>query len=138
MDVIAAFTAIRSTLETLKTAVEVRDYTKISEAQLPLFSQIFDLYQEVMKLTESNAALKKEVAQLHEEISRAKDLKAEIDADYERHMTPAGATVYRSKNPAKQSEYLCANCVAEGKKTFLQPTILGSVRNCPTHGTVKC
>lgn len=138
MDVITTFTAIRGTLDALKTAVEIRDYTKAAEAQLPLLNQVLDLYQEAMKLSESNATLKKEVLRLQEEIGRMKDLKAEMNADYERYMTPGGATVYRPKDPSKQFEYLCANCMSDGKKTFLQPTILGSVRNCPVHGTIKC
>lgn len=148
MTISTALAGFKTSLDLLKNAIAARDDLKLAEARSTLLDRVIDIQNECLGLQEkqqmlidAKQALTERVAQLEQEIEKARSSAADIADNYEKWTSMSGATVYRSKpgvGANGSTEYLCADCATEGKKTFLKPTIVGRVFNCPAgHGHIK-
>lgn len=141
-----ALSAVRGTFELAKLAIDVRDANKLNEARLAMHERLIDLTSSALALQEKQAALVQEKQTLEAQIA---DLKRQVgcleawDRDleqYERSQTQGGAIAYvdrSTRDSANGPVYLCANCVAERKKTFLQPDASRYWLHCSKHGAIR-
>ncbi|WP_257757875.1 hypothetical protein [Burkholderia glumae] len=138
MAITTAIAALKGTYELVSTAIDARDYIKLMELKITMLQQIASVMDESAVLRESNTTLKQRLSEVESEMKRLQDTNADIENNYERVTLGFGATLYRSKPGVAKGnapEYLCANCVSEGKKRYLQPVDLHGTFECPNgHG----
>ncbi|WP_186184489.1 hypothetical protein [Burkholderia gladioli] len=139
MTIATAITALRASIDIALKAIETRDEMKLREIKAALLDEVLSVREQALELTEARDALAQEKRLLESELARLKDHQADIEQNYERWTAGSGATVYRSKSGVAsdgRTEYLCANCVAEGQKTYLQPYSGPRTYHCARgHGT---
>jgi hypothetical protein len=132
----AAIAACRATLDTAKAAIAARDDRLIEDAVRDMKDRLMDVTDRALALQEKQSALAERERQLEEQIRELQKRNADLD-NYELHRTARGGLVYRSKAPLEAGQVpvdICANCVAQGVKTFLQP--VGVALHCHVHGNV--
>lgn len=141
-----ALSALRGSLDMAKLAIDVRDSNKLNEARLAMNERLIDVTSSALALQEKQAALVHEKQALEAQIADLKRQVGEHEAwdrdleNYERTQTEGGAIAYIDKstrNSASGPVYLCANCVAERKKTFLQPDQYRFWLECSSHGKIR-
>ena len=140
MDLIAALSGLSTAKNLLQSAIDARDFVKLQAAISDLNNRIIDLQNSCMATQQENATLTNSVRNLEEEIRKRKDFQEDL-MDYELRHTARGGLVYVNKNvmsTAGNSVYLCANCVNQGKKTYLQPDqkSRGFFLFCNEHGNI--
>lgn len=141
-----ALSALRGSVDLAKLAIDVRDGNKLNEARLAMNERLIDLTSAALALQEKQAALVQEKQALEAQITDLKRQVGDLEAwdrdleQYERTQTQGGAIAYVDKSTRDSASgpvYLCANCVAERKKTYLQPNEYRFWLECPTHGKIR-
>jgi hypothetical protein len=122
-------------LSPLKTAggmveklVDIRDTVKFGEATVKLQAQIMSAYQGAFAMKDRETALNEEIRQLKEEVTSLKTWDAEKQR-YELVGLAPNVLAYAVKQGMRGTEpphYICANCYANGKKSFMQQHVHGS------------
>lgn len=136
MSLAAAIAACRAALDTAKAAIAARDDRLIEDAVRDMKDRLMDVTDRALALQEKQSALADRERQLEEQVRDLQKRNADLD-NYELHRTARGGLVYRSKAPLEPGQApvdICANCVAQGVKTFLQP--VGVALHCHIHGNV--
>ena len=148
MDIAGALSALNATVELMKNAIGARDANKLTEAHSAFRQKYIEIQNQCFALTETCRTLAEEKAsetqramQLEREIARLRCHAADIAENYERWTFSFGSTVFRSKPGVTLNggtEYLCANCVERGQKTYLQPRSHARELHCPEgHGQLR-
>jgi len=141
-----ALSALRGSFDLAKLALDVRDGNKLNEARLAMNERLIDLTSAALALQEKQAALVQDKQALEAQITDLKRQVGDLEAwdrdleQYERTQTQGGAIAYVDKSTRDSASgpvYLCANCVAERKKTFLQPDQYRFWLECSTHGKIR-
>lgn len=141
-----ALSALRGTFDLAKLAIDVRDGNKLNEARIAMNERLIDLTSSALALQEKQAALVQEKQALEAQIADLKRQVGELEAwdrdleQYERTQTQGGAIAYVDKSTRDSASgpvYLCANCMAQRKKTFLQPDRYRFWLECATHGKIR-
>jgi len=145
MDLIAALAAFKTTFDLVKVAADARDELLIADAKANFTAKYVEVLTASLQaieanrtLSQENAALADRVRELEHQLRQRESFESEI-AGYERYTTVRGGVCYREKTAAgttRQPVYLCANCIAAGKKTFLQPENRGWWLVCREHGQI--
>ncbi len=140
MSITATIAAMKTSIDIAWKAIEARDEMKLKEVKIALLDEVLSVREQALDLLQEKDALAQEKSRLENEIRRLKDHQADIQQNYERWTTMNGATVYRSKPGIAldgRTEYLCANCVSDGQKTYLQPQQGLLPHKCPRgHGAI--
>ena len=138
--VTATIVAFRASVDAIKAAVSARDDRLIDSILYDMNAKIIDVQNACMALQEKHSAMADSEREAKEKLRQMKEQFDDF-AQYKLHRTAQGGLVYRQKaqpEPGQLPVDICANCVAVGVKTFLQPTS-DNVRyffNCNTHGAV--
>jgi hypothetical protein len=136
MSLAAAIAACRVTLDTARAAIAARDDRLIEDAVRDMKDRLMDVTDRALALQEKQSALADRERQLEEQVRELQKRNADLD-NYQLHRTARGGLVYRSQTPLEPGQVpvdICANCVAQGVKTFLQP--VGVALHCHIHGNV--
>ncbi|MBR8654220.1 hypothetical protein KDH83_13040 [Achromobacter sp. Marseille-Q0513] len=141
-----ALSALRGTFDLANLAIEVRDGNRLNEAKLAMNERLIDVTSSALALQEKQAALVQEKQALEAQIGDLKRKIGDLEAwdrgleQYERTQTQGGAIAYVDKSTRESPSgpvYLCANCINDRKKTFLQPDKNRFWLECPTHGKIR-
>ncbi len=141
-----ALSALRGSFDLAKLAIDVRDGNKLNEARLAMNERLIDLTSSALALQEKQAALVQEKQALEAKIADLERQVGELEAwdrdleQYERTQTQGGAIAYVDKSTRESASgpvYLCANCVADRKKTYLQPDVNRYYLECSIHGRIR-
>lgn len=133
MDIMAALSALSSSINLGRTAIALRDQKLIDEAVSELNQKVLQVTQSALELLEQRHAAVEEAASLREKHRKLEAMLSDL-AQYEPYQTKGGAICLRPKPDAAESKltvYVCANCAAAGKKTYLQPQPNGHYLECP-------
>lgn len=138
--VTATIAAFRASVDTIRAAVSARDDRLIDSILYDMNAKIIDVQNACMALQEKHSAMADSEREAKEKLRQMKEQFDDF-AQYKLHRTAQGGLVYRQKaqpEPGQLPVDICANCVAVGVKTFLQPTNNGHKfsLNCITHGNV--
>jgi hypothetical protein len=134
----AALASFRAATEITKTALAARDDNLISTALRDMNDRFMDVQNECLALQEKHFLMAHEVRDLKEKVRGLESQTADF-ANYELYRTLRGGLTYRSKasiGANQEPVHLCANCVASGVKSFLQPDLDGWWLVCTEHGKV--
>jgi hypothetical protein len=117
---------IKTAIDVLRTTVNVRDdkmiEKAIGDAEREINNRIIAVQGTCLALQGEVDGLMKKNRELEEEIRYLSNQAAE-EGKYELYHTRAGGVCYKLKdsmNPSGKPVYLCATCMGEGKKSFLQ------------------
>jgi len=119
----AAVTGIRSALDIAKAMIGLRDAEAFRAKSIELQTVILESLDKAIEARESYAAQLDQIRALEAEVARLKAWDAEKQ-NYELKPCGNGAVAYMLKPAARGSEpphWLCPNCFAGGKKSFLNP-----------------
>ncbi|WP_124076722.1 hypothetical protein [Burkholderia gladioli] len=140
MTILATVTAMRASIDLALKAIEMRDEIKLKEVKAALLDEVVSVREQALDLIQAKDQLAQAKRDLESELVRLKDHQADIQQNYERWTAMSGSTVYRSKPGVASNggtEYLCANCAADGQKTYLQANEATRGLRCPrAHGSV--
>ena len=138
--VTATIAAFRASVDAIKAAVSARDDRLIDSILYDMNAKIIDVQNACMALQEKHSSMADSEREAKEKLRQMKEQFDDF-AQYELHRTAQGGLVYRQKAQAEPGQLpvdICANCVAVGVKTFLQPVqhSLKFYLHCQTHGNV--
>lgn len=128
--------AFRLAVDAARAALSARDDKLINDAISDMNDRFRDVQTRCLALQEKEFALAQSERDLKEKVRQLEKRNADLD-NYQVHRTVRGGVVYRSKEPLAPGQApidICANCVAQGVKTFLQP--VGVALHCHVHGNV--
>lgn len=128
--------AFRLAVDAARAALSARDDKLINDAISDMNDRFRDVQTRCLALQEKEFSLAQSERDLKEKVRQLEKRNADLD-NYEVHRTARGGVVYRSKTPLADGQApidICANCVAQGVKTFLQP--IGIALHCHVHGNV--
>jgi microcompartment protein CcmL/EutN len=131
-----ALAACRATIDVAKAAIAARDDRLIEDAILDMKDRLMDVTDRALALQEKQSAQAERERQLEDKIRELENRNADF-ANYELYRTVRGGIAYRSKTQMTAGQdpiYLCANCIAQSVKTFLQP--VGVTLRCHIHGSI--
>lgn len=135
----AAITGINGAVNLAKNAIGARDQQLLDKAETELTKQLLQVSQTALALVGENATLVQQNGKLEEENRKLKDFSGDL-SNYELYRTAEGGLCYRAKPEVPEAQlavHLCANCIAEGVKTFLQPINGGFHLECRRgHGSL--
>jgi len=124
MTIAGAITAARGLCDTVKNAMDAKEYAKVIEATIELNDKIIDLQTATLALQErfsviqtTCANLEREKAELHEQLADKKS--------YRLHEIVKGRFVYRFEPDGESSappHYVCQPCYDKGSKSILHVT----------------
>lgn len=148
MNLIAALSGQESAIDLAKAAIAARDDTLLAQARSEMLERVIDVQPECFDLQQTNqrlladaqAATARENA-LKAELQQVRDHAADIANNYEFRVGGMGSSYYEAKTADPRSNgkaYLCANCAANGRKTFPHRATLGSHYVFPAgHGNIQ-
>ncbi|MCP3713559.1 hypothetical protein M3I54_43180 [Paraburkholderia sp. CNPSo 3274] len=148
MDIIAALSGLKSAIDLAKSAIAARDDAMLAQARSEMLEHVIDVQSECFELQPTNQRLLAEAQAagtrenaLKAELQQIQNHTADITNNYEFRVGGTGSSYYEAKTPDPASNaraYLCANCAASGKKTFLHRAVLGSHYVCSAgHGNIQ-
>jgi hypothetical protein len=123
-EIAAAITSFRASLDIAKAMIGLRDDELFRAKSIELQSAIADALEKSIAARESYAAQLDRVHALEAKVTSLEAWDAEKQ-NYELKKVGDGAVAYMLKPEARGSEpahWLCPNCFAQGKKSFLNPT----------------
>ena len=127
--------ALKGVSDIAKAMVGLRDAEAIRSKVIELNNQILAAQQSAFTAREESAALVARIGELEKEVVRLKDW----EADKKRYqLTNIGRGVValslkESISNGEPAHYICADCAAHGKKSYLQPQVSG-----PYYDKFKC
>jgi hypothetical protein len=136
-EISAGVTSLRAALDITKAMVDLRDAEAFRSKSIELQGVVLQAFKKAIVAREAYSTQAERIRALDAEVA---DLKA-CDAEkqkYELKPNYAGAVTYMLKPGARGSEpphWLCPNCYANGKKSFLLPKTFG---NLPTQPYKMC
>lgn len=131
-----ALAALRAATDLAKAAFQARDDRLIDKVISDMNDRFMDVQSQCLALQEKQFSLVQSERELKEKVRQLEKRNADFDS-YELHRTARGGLVYRFKEPLESGNEpidICANCVGQGVKTFLQP--IGVALHCHIHGNV--
>lgn len=122
----ASINAVKAAFELAKSAVSKRDSVLIEKALTELNGKFIDLQNVCTALSDRNALLTKQHADLENRVLKAEDRKLEFEG-YAPYKTKKGAWILRQREciPGQEAPDLCPDCKEAGVKTYLQPVFKG-------------
>jgi len=136
-EIAAAITGIRSAFDITKAMADLRDAEAFRAKSIELQGVVLGALEKAIEARETQAEQGDRIRALEAEVAGLKAWDAEKQ-NYELKPNYAGAVAYMLKPEACGSEpphWLCPNCFANRKKSFLLPT--GRAGNIH-RGTYKC
>jgi hypothetical protein len=137
----AAIASLRLASDMAKTAVSLRDFTKLNETVIELQRVILAAQSDALAAQSDQFTLLQRINDLEKEIARLEEWNTE-KTKYELTELRAGVFAYAIKEDARGSEpahKICPNCYSHGHKSILQnvKVALGRVDKfvCPDCGT---
>ena len=128
-EISAGITSLRATLDIAKTMIGLRDAEAFRAKSIELQETIMRALDSGIDAREAYAKQLDSVRALEAEVTQLKAWDAEKDR-YELKSIGQGAVAYILKPEARGTEtphWLCPNCFAQRKKSFLQPS--GTMQN---------
>jgi regulator of replication initiation timing len=138
VEIMAALSALTSTMNLGKTALALRDQKMIDEALTEMNQKLMEVTQSALALLAERHAAIEESNALREKHRKLEETLTDLSG-YETYLTRRGAVCLRPKPgtpEANMAIHVCANCAARGKKTYLQPESSGLYLTCPSHGRI--
>jgi hypothetical protein len=123
--------ALKGAKDISETMIGLRDTAAFQDKQLELQRKIIDAQSSVFAANEERAELLGRVSELEKEIAELRSWEQEKEL-YKLTSVARGVAVYLLKecqNPADADHWLCANCFAENRKTFLQRVPISTGRS---------
>jgi hypothetical protein len=136
-EIAAAVTGIRAALDMAKAMVGLRDAEAFRAKSIELQGVVLEAFQKAIEAREVYSVQADRIRTLETEVANLKAWDTEKQK-YELKPNYLGAVTYMLKPDARGTEpphWLCPNCYAEGKKSFLLPTDRGSSH---VHRIYKC
>jgi hypothetical protein len=123
-EIAAAVTGLRSAYEIAKAMVNLRDEEAFRNKSIELQGVVLDTLDKAIEAREEQAKQLDRIRILEAEVASLKNWDAEKQ-NYELKNSGEGSVAYMLKKEHRGSEpphWLCPNCFAQGKKSFLNPT----------------
>jgi len=117
-----AVSSLRLASDMAKTAVSLRDFTKLNETVIELQRVILAAQSDALAAQSDQFTLLQRISDLEKEIARLEEWKTE-KAKYELTELRPGVLAYSIKEDARGSEpphQICANCYSHDHKSVLQ------------------
>ena len=130
----AAISGFNAALKLAKEAIAARDQRLMEKAESELTKELLQITQAALALGNENTAIMQRNRDLEEQESQAERVcERSVGVQENLYRTRRGGVCYRAKTGVQGGDFpvcLCANCVAEGVKTYLQPTGAQSELEC--------
>lgn len=122
-EISAAVTGIRAALDITKAMVSLRDEEAFRAKSIELQGVVLDAFEKTIEAREAHTLLAERIRALETEVADLKAWGAEKQRYELKSIGGQGAVGYVLKPEARGTEaphWLCPNCFAQGKKSFLQ------------------
>ena len=119
-EVFAGIGALKTAFDIAKGLKDIDDTTRRNAA-------VIDLQEKILSAQQSQSSLIETINELEKELVRLRSWEADKPR-YELRALAAGVVAYALKSSMSNGEphrYLCANCYAAGKKSYLQQHVRG-------------
>jgi hypothetical protein len=122
-EISAAVTGIRAALDITKAMINLRDEEAFRAKSIELQGVVLDTLEKAIEAREAHTTQVERIRSLETEVANLKAWDAEKQRYKLKGIGGQGAVAYVLKPDARGTEtphWLCPNCFAQGKKSFLQ------------------